>query len=86
MMKSGAECPQCHKILEFTVGEVTEEIWAPRTYMCGEMDCLTMFTLSIEEVKEIQDSLKESWGIGEPVHYDVEEDIASLFEELYEEE
>ena len=48
----GPECPHCKAIYEWTVGEIEEVVYCPKTYICSS--CYGMFILSPEEIVEIQ--------------------------------
>ncbi len=59
----GPECPFCHKIYEWTVGELTEVVYSPRTYFCAK--CYGIFTVDAETLAELQvkyaPNVQERW-------------------------
>lgn len=48
----GPECPFCNYTIEWCERELNEQILFPQTYFCSE--CWTPFTLSVAEVKAVQ--------------------------------
>lgn len=58
----GPRCPVCGTMQEWTPYEMTEVVYAPQTYFCINMECLEMFTLSIEQVECLQAQCRQVFG------------------------
>lgn len=48
----GPTCPSCGVIYEWTENELREHVMSPRVFFCH--GCRAMFTLSADEVTEVQ--------------------------------
>jgi hypothetical protein len=70
----GPLCPnkKCKKDLEWTMGEITETVYGPRTYCCP--DCYCFFTLSVEEIERLQEEAKQVLDFFDSKQKETEED------------
>lgn len=57
----GPKCPECGNHVEWTVGEVIEDVCAPKVYICEK--CREMWTVDIDEVQSLQEDARRCMGL-----------------------
>lgn len=80
----GPDCPHCGKSAEWTIGEIQEVVYCPRTYCCNH--CYQFYVLDMEEIAKYQESGQELLDSVEPVQGESEEDWKKLREDWDKEE
>jgi len=60
VIKMGPSCPHCGNSVEWTVGEVWEDVYSDKTYTCST--CYSIFVIDLDVMLQYQEGARKALG------------------------